>query len=304
MKRFTRTAMASLCLALLLCAGVPAGAQTVQTLTITDGKIAINGQEVSVKDLPETLDLQGINVSYFFSSDARPLIKLGDAVYILDGQRLRVVTDLEKEEGGLFLFLGSVDKLNTAGDAAAFLSRYRDAADRPPLTAVLAQQQAQALQASTQELSQLIKQVEQRQATQVIEKARVQVEQAAQVMQSLPQLQVQSYLSDTQLSNQGLYSLLVREWRMEREAEALALEIRRLSEGETRTIRIDQLRQKLDEIFELKQQNRRQEIRQLEQELEALHQRLQKREEWRERLIEQRLGQLIGVQVQLPPGNR
>ena len=63
MKRFTRTAMVSLCLALLLCAGVPVGAQTVQTLTIQNGTLSINGQEVPQEELPEALDLSGFNAT-------------------------------------------------------------------------------------------------------------------------------------------------------------------------------------------------------------------------------------------------
>jgi len=102
--------------------------------------------------------------------------------------------------------------------------------------------------------------------------------------------------------NQNLYTLLVREWRMDREAEALALEIRRFPNGEVRTNRIAELRQKINEIFDLKQQNRRREIRQIEKELAALHERLRKRETFRDRLIKERLADLIGVQ--LPPGNR
>ncbi len=288
--------MVSLCLALLLCAGAPAGAQTVQTLTINDGKITINGQEVSVKDLPEAVDLRGFKATYTFSGDVRPFIKLGEVFYILEGQHLRAVTELQNEEGSLFLFIDGT------GYEAALLGRYRDAADRPSLSAVLAQQQAQALQQSTQELEQLNNQVDQRQANQVIEKALVQVAQAAEVMQSLPKLQVQSYLSGVRQYNQNLYTLLVHEWRMDREAEALALKIRRLPNGEERTNRIAQLRQKINEIFDLKQQNRRREIRQIETELAALHERLRKRETFRDRLIDQHLADLIGVQ--LPPGNR
>ena len=298
MKRFTRTAMVSLCLALLLCAGIPAGAQTVQTLTIDNGKVIINGQEVAVKDLPDTVDLRDYDATYSFSGDVRPLIKLGDAFYLYDGQFLRPFTNLQGEEGGLFVFL------DASGEATTLLGRYGNTVDQYSFNSV-AQQQAQALQQYTQELQQLSSQkVDQRQANQALVTARERMAQAAQVVQALPRLQVQSYLNETQQYDQNLYSLLVREWRMEREAEALAIEIRRLPDGESRTLRIDQLHRKLDEIFELKQQNRRREIGQLEQELEALRERLQKREAWRDRLIQQRLSELIGVQVQLPPDNR
>ena len=292
MKRFTRTVMVSLCLALMLCAGVPVGAQTVQTLAIQDGTLSINGQQVPQDELPETLDLRGFNATYSFFGDARPLIEINGALYALDGQRLRAVAELRNQPGGLFLFSGDGDNVSDV----TLLGRYKEKQD----DAMLAQ--ARALQASTDELEQLSAQVEQQQANQAIETARDRVAQAAEVVQALPKLQVHSYLSDVQQYNQNLYSLLVREWRMEREAEALALEIRRLPDGAERNDRIAQLRQKLDEIFELKQNNRRREIQQLEQELSALNERLQKREQLRDRLIDQRLSDLIGIQY--PPGNR
>jgi hypothetical protein len=296
MKRFTKTAMVSVCMALLFGAGAPAEAQTVQTLTISDGKIAINGQEVSTQDLPASLDLRGLNATYTFVGDARPLIEVGGALYVLEDQRLRPVAEMRDQEGGLFLFF------DEAGGEAPLLNRYRTDTDGAAISTVLAQQQAQVLLQSTEELEHLSTQVEQQPANQAIETARARVAEAAEVVQSLPKLQVQSYLSDVQQYNQNLYALLVREWRMEREAEALALEIRRTPTGDRQTDLIAQLRRKLNDIFDLKQQNRRREIQQLEQELDALTERLQKREQWRDRLVDQRLSELIGLQVS--PGNR
>ncbi len=296
MKRFTRSAMACMCLTLILCAGMPAGAQTVQTLAITDGVLSINGQEVPADELPGTLSLQGINATYTFIGDARPLIEIDGFLYVLDGQYLRSVDELRQEQGGVTFFL------NAPQDEANLFNRYKKDTDEAPLAAVIAEEQAQALRQSKAELESLSNQVDQRQANEAIVTARDRVAQAAEVVQAFPQLQVQSYLSDVHQYDQNLYALLVREWRMEREAEALALEIRRTAKGARQNNLIAQLRQKLDEIFELKQQNRRQEIQQLEQELNALNERLQKREQWRDRLIDQRLSELIGIQIS--PGNR
>ncbi len=89
---------------------------------------------------------------------------------------------------------------------------------------------------------------------------------------------------------------------MERDAGALAQEIRSLSDGNLRQARIEQLREKLYAIFELKQNNRRREIEQLEQQLGALRERLQERQQLRDLIIDQYLKQQIGVQN--PPDNR
>ena len=124
----------------------------------------------------------------------------------------------------------------------------------------------------------------------------------AEVVESLPRLEVQSYLSDVWRSDQNLYSLLRREWLLEREVATIAREIRGLPDGRLRQARIEQLREKLDAIFELKQQNRRLEIAQLEQQLKGLNERLQEREQHRDAIIDRYLKQLIGEQN--PPENR
>ncbi len=280
MNRIFRIAMVGVLLVLLFGAGAPLGAQNVRTLTIRDGKILIDGQEVPEKDLPASLDLQGVEGAYTFVGDLRGLIQLGEVLYVFDHEGLREASDVYVVD-----------------------SRQQG---RAPYSALLAQ--AQALQQSTQELDELSRQFEQipqpepQQANQVLKKARFQVAQAAQVVESVPRLEVQSYFSDVWRSDQGLYALIVREWRLEREAGTLAREIRNLPEGRLRQARIEQLREKLGEIFELKQQNRRSETEQLEHQLGALKERLQERHRQRDEIIDRYLKELIGVQN--PPDHR
>ncbi len=278
MNRVFRIAMAGVFLALLLGAGAPVGAQNVRTLAIRDGKVLIDDREVPEKDLPASLDVQGVEVTHTFVGDVRFLFQLGEILYVFDNEGLR-----EASEAYVF-------DSRSAGRASAFLV------------------QAQALQQSTQELDELSRQFEQspqpepQQANQALKKARIQVAQAAEVVESLPRLEVQSYFSDVWRSDQNLYALLMRELRLERDAGALAREIRSLPDGRLHQAGIEQLREKLYEIFELKQQNRRREISQLEQQLGAFNERLQAREQQRDEIIDRYLNQLIGVQN--PPDNR
>ena len=280
MNRVFRIAMVGVVLALLLGAGAPVGAQNVRTLTIRDGKVLIDDREVPEKDLPASLDLQDIEATYTFAGDLSFRFQLGEVFYVFDNEGLREASKVYFVDG------------RSAG--------------RVPFSAFLVQ--AQALQESTQELDELSRQFEQsplpepQQANLVLKKARFQVAQAAQVVGSLPRLEVQSYLSDVWRSDQNLYALLIRELRLEREAAALAREIRSLPDGNLRQSRIEQLREKLYAIFELKQKNRRREIEQLEQQLGALKERLQERQQLRDLIIDQYLKQLIGVQN--PPDNR
>jgi hypothetical protein len=107
------------------------------------------------------------------------------------------------------------------------------------------------------------------------------------------QQEMRQYLDAVRTQNRELYERLVREWRLEREVQALAAEIQSLPEREARQ-HVAQLRDRLEEIFELKQTNRRREIQQLEQQLDALRERVQRREELRQQLIDQRLYDLTG----------
>ncbi len=278
MNRVFRIAMVGIVLALLFGVGAPVGAQNVRTLTIRDGKVLIDGQEVPKKDLPVSLDLQGSEGAYTFAGDLRWLIQLGEVFYVFDHEGLREASDV---------YVVDSERPGRARYSAVLLA------------------QAQALQQSTLELDALslqFDQPEQQRANQALKKARFQVAQAAQVVESVPRHEVLSYFSDVWRSDQGLYALIVREWRLEREAGALAREIRNLPEGRLRLARIEQLREKLGEIFELKQQNRHRETEQLENQLGALKERLQERHRQRDEIIDRYLKELIGVQN--PPDHR
>ncbi len=103
------------------------------------------------------------------------------------------------------------------------------------------------------------------------------------------------YLNDVQKANRELYNRLLRERTMEQQAQNLAHAIRVLPEdSDQRQARIDTLRTLLNEIFDLKQENRRREIERLQREIQNLQRGLQKRRQMRDRMIEHRLQQLLG----------
>ena len=102
----------------------------------------------------------------------------------------------------------------------------------------------------------------------------------------------QAYMQGLSERDRALYERLVREREMEAEAYRLAQQLR-LNAGADPALR-SQLRDKLDAMFELKQENRREEIRQVEEVLQALRQRLQEREAMRDDIIEHRMRELTG----------
>jgi len=107
------------------------------------------------------------------------------------------------------------------------------------------------------------------------------------------------YLSDVQKANRQLYERLVRERTMEKEAQDLARVIRMLPENsEDRRAKVDSLRGLLNEIFDLKQENRRREIERLQRQIQEIQQSLQERRQMRDRMIDRRLNHLLGVKEQ------
>lgn len=102
------------------------------------------------------------------------------------------------------------------------------------------------------------------------------------------------YLEEIQRRHKQLYDQLMRERQMEAETHGLARTIRQLPAGPERQRYLDSLRTTLNQIFELKQENRRREIAQLEEQIQELQRRLERREEMRVEMIEQRIQQLIG----------
>ncbi len=102
------------------------------------------------------------------------------------------------------------------------------------------------------------------------------------------------YLDNLQTQNRQLFTRLTRERVLEHQADYLALAARRAETREERTRHGEALKTKLEEIFELKQQNRLAEIAQFEAELDQLKKRLERREAIKARIVEKRAARLIG----------
>jgi hypothetical protein len=101
------------------------------------------------------------------------------------------------------------------------------------------------------------------------------------------------YLDAVQRSSRELYERLLRERRMEQNAQSLARTIRLLPEGAERRAKIDTLRAMLEDIFSVKQENRRREIERLQRQIREIQENLRRREQMRDRMIDRHLRQLI-----------
>jgi len=101
------------------------------------------------------------------------------------------------------------------------------------------------------------------------------------------------YLDAVQRSSRELYERLQRERQMEQNAQTLARTIRLLPDGAERRAKIDTLRAMLEDIFAVKQENRRREIERLQRQIREIQANLQRREQVRDRMIDRHLRQLI-----------
>lgn len=108
-----------------------------------------------------------------------------------------------------------------------------------------------------------------------------------------PEADHREYLEAVQRSSRELYERLQRERQMEQNAQALARTVRLLPEGPKRRAKIDTLRALLEDIFEVKQENRRREMKRLQRQMRKLKKNLRKREQMRDRMIDRHLRQLI-----------
>ena len=124
------------------------------------------------------------------------------------------------------------------------------------------------------------------------------IESAQQALMAFPDphtmLSINGYLESTLLSDSDLFGRLKDELRMEQQTTGLAMQIMSMDEGNARDRKIEELETLLDDVFELKQDNRRLEIKRLESELEDTKLRLMEKEEAKDRLIDARLKQLLG----------
>lgn len=104
----------------------------------------------------------------------------------------------------------------------------------------------------------------------------------------------EAYLETLSERDRALYERLMHEREMEEEALRLAYAARRATEPAERLRLREQLQAHLGEIFELKQNNRREEIQQVESMLEVMNRQMAERESMRDEIIRRHVRDLLG----------
>ena len=289
-------------IALLLIIGpsrlVPdATAQEARTVVISDGRVSINGKYLSDDAVPKALrDFDG-QVSFTFLGEEDPVLGFGEQLYRIEGERI-------VEVPASALGIGSdvrVRRLHPGGvvhvrtfprfDSEAFSFEMPDfefqmfdslrlMSDSVAafLGSRVAQEHASRMRALADEMRRSIPPPG----------GRVHVF-------SGPDWD--SHASDLLGARDRFRHHLELENELDEESRRIAEELRLSDSSELRKELEEDLREHLEEIFELRQENRRAEVRELESRLEELRNRLQRREELRDRIIEERMEFLLGEET-------
>lgn len=311
-------------------AGTASG-QGSHSIRISDGEVVIDGRTIPPEELPPSLDAAGLDLQYVLSGDVAPVIRVGDGFFVLEDGRLREAAPAEQEDVSVifresFSGAAAADRKarmkagappdanvrvstragmspRTASEARAARraeggARVEAAASAHHITVM--QRKAAELQEQVERMQQLQSSARSRIDAQRLEELEhaarelsIRAEEAARTAQAMPHLQIQDYLGTIQKKNQALFDRLVDEREMEGHTLRLAAEIRDEEDEVLREQKIDRLRGRLHEIFDLKQDNRRREIEQLEERLEDLQQALEERERMRDDIVESRLRELL-----------
>lgn len=254
-------------LCLTLTSGV-AAQPTTWTLRIQDGVVTVNGGVVSRDRLPASVDTRH-NIQMTWSGTDAPVVTMGDRYYMLERNGLRELSPAEIERHG-------VPSVSLTGS-----SFFRT--DPTPANEALVRQ-----------LNELVADLDKPEAAErmAIREGAIQ---AAQTAAALPHLELQNYWLGVRAENQQLFEDYLLEQRLDLEARELAGALLSLPTGNDRARLETELRNVLNQLFDLKQKNREREIAQLEGRLDELQRVLDERNAKREQIIDRRFKELIGA---------
>jgi hypothetical protein len=271
-----------LCTVLLLGATTTAAAQF-HSIRIEDGKVYVDDKLQAADALPHSLVLDGISANLSFSGPTH--FRLGDSSFLVDNGTL---VEADPTRNDFVVFFGSSESpRHLLGSTPDNTWQVRSPGKAFGMYYEL-------LDGHLKEMDQLHAEFDQNRSIGVAERLSQEAEQAAIMVRAFPRIEMQNYLEDIQDRNEGLYDGILREQLMEIETRKLASRIQTTSDADRRQeLRLELLDQ-LDEIFELKQQNRLAEVDQLDARLRELRTQMDTRESRRREIVERRLRELLG----------
>ncbi len=277
-------------LILLLIAFFAGNAQS-QSIRVerVEGELRVNGEPIDVDALPEELDLGEVEFSLQSSGPFPMWVEINGTRFEIWQDR---VTKADKSGPvGFKLYIGPDGTYTTIESGAPDVHGLAEMMFRQLAGMVSS---APAMELNPRQTIEFTGVVSKSQDEIVAQSAKSQ-EMASSVQDATRMLELSNYLANVQNTSGELFELLRHEWREEAEVAEMAGRIRALNNNAERDEAIEQLRAKLEEIFLMKQENRRMEIQHLETELERMERRLKERSRAMDRLIDARLDELLGT---------
>lgn len=288
---FTASRIVAFALVFALATVSPSAAQENHTVRIQDGVVFVDGEKIPADQLPESLRPLDHQILLTYTGAAR--FHLGGVQYGIENGRLVEVPD--DRDDVVRYFSDDQGQYVEIPRGSGVARRFRlDGPFERSIGTYL-----QVLDEHADEFEKLGEQLSAHEVEGTAEMAiqlREEAEQAAIMVRAFPRVEVQTYLHGLQNRDRSLYDQLIREQRMEVASSQLARRIFLTPDRETRESLTETLRNQLEEIFELKQQNRREEVAQLELQLRELREQLAAREANRDAIIARRLESLVGDQ--------
>ncbi len=284
MKRFNACLLG---VALICGASFSASAQS-HTIRIENGLVYVDGTLQKQESLPGSLDLEGLTASLSFSGPTQ--FRLGDQAFLIEEGRL---VEAEPKDDDFVVFIGRQGPpafAYTSGQGNTFDllgTRVGRGKDNPVGIYY------EILDGQLREMDQLHTEFDRTRSVTLAERLLEESGQAAEMVRAFPRIELQSYLEDLQDRNGGLYDGILREHLMEIETRRLASQILATADASRRAELRTHLAERLEEIFELKQENRRAEIEQLDGRLRELRSLMDTRQGRKKELIESRIQDLL-----------
>lgn len=281
---------------LLLAVTVSDTRAQVHRVEVTGGQVVVDGKPLHGSAVAPSFDAGRLQASFVLEGNDHAYLHIGQTLYRVSAEGVQEVGPAER--------LHHAENARQEGRAVVRFAAEERPVSRQAEVSMIAEQ-AEVLRERARELQRMTFDLQQtrmqsNQLFDMIESIQRSAAETEQVARSLPHLQAQRYMQEMRERNTELYERLVREQSLERETLDLSQQIRTLSEGAERDQLIERLRSRLEEIFGMKQDNRRQEIAELEERLSSLQRRLEKRERYFEYIVDRRLKELIGDEDEQP----
>ena len=267
--------------------------QTQYKVSVENGYVFVDGKKLSSEEIPESLKQLPKTARFQFWGSNNAVMEIDGVSYMVTNGKLVEAPEDMLDDGNLTVFFATEEsvpfKLMSRAPASSnvVVSGAPQNMYKGYVTAI--NEQAKELE-NLQHQIELIAIPEQASLARQLSN---EAESAVRLARSFPKVQFETYLDDIQDNDRVLYEELVREHYMEQETHQLAVQIRNATSRTEQEQLTEELRKKLDAIFQLKQENRRVEVDQLNARLSELKEKLKERESLRDEIVENRLRELL-----------